>query len=148
MTGFVHQALRYASDDQFRDAAAAFVRDGLDAGDSVLGVVSTRNFNLLAQALGSRFHSVECSDARDWYDYPSRTLGRYHAYCTRQAAPKSASSANRSGKAAPNSRPGNGCATNPSAANSPTSPAGRPTARTRPSSAPSATSTSRPACPP
>ena len=84
MTGFVHQALRYASDDQFRDTAAAFVRDGLDAGDTVLAVMSTHNITLLAQALGSRFRPVECFDARDWYDYPSRTLGRYHAYCTRQ----------------------------------------------------------------
>lgn len=86
MTGFVHQALRYRSDDQFLDAVAAFVRDGLDAGDRVLVVVDRRSIPRLGRALGSRFEGVECHASQDWYDYPSRTLGRYHAYCERRGA--------------------------------------------------------------
>ncbi|WP_406438103.1 sensor histidine kinase [Streptomyces sp. NBC_01613] len=86
MTGFVHQALRYDSDGQFLDTTAGYVRDGLDAGDRVLVVVSARNITLLSEALGSRSRAVEFVDARDWYDYPSRTLGRYHAYCDRHGA--------------------------------------------------------------
>ncbi|MEU5344172.1 sensor histidine kinase [Streptomyces sp. NPDC020766] len=33
------------------------------------------------QALGRRSDEVEFVDADDWYDSPSRTLGRYNAYC-------------------------------------------------------------------
>ncbi|MFJ9535825.1 anti-sigma factor RsbA family regulatory protein [Streptomyces sp. NPDC101225] len=86
MTGFVHQALRYRSEDQFLDTVGRFVRDGLDAGDTLLVVVSLRNITLLGEALGSRFRDLESHDALDWYDCPSRTLGRYHSYCDRQGA--------------------------------------------------------------
>ncbi|GAA3772506.1 hypothetical protein GCM10022403_004640 [Streptomyces coacervatus] len=80
MTGFVHQALRYGSDDGFLAASTGFVRDGLDAGDAVLAVVSARNITLLGDALGDRSREAELVDARDWYDYPCRTLGRYRLY--------------------------------------------------------------------
>lgn len=82
-TGFVHQALRYASDAEFLAVTAEFAADGVDHGDAVLAVVAERNIPLLREALGERSHEVEFVDARDWYDYPSRTLGRYHAYCER-----------------------------------------------------------------
>jgi anti-sigma regulatory factor (Ser/Thr protein kinase) len=80
-TGFIHQALRYASDAEFLAGTVGYAGDGLDAGDAVLAVVSERNIALLGVALGDRSGEVEFVDARDWYDYPSRTLGRYHAYC-------------------------------------------------------------------
>ncbi|MFD3840425.1 anti-sigma factor RsbA family regulatory protein [Streptomyces sp. NPDC058642] len=83
-TRFVHQALRYGSDTEFLAGTAGFVTEGLDAGDAVLAVVSAHNITLLAETLGDRSGEVEFVDARDWYDYPSRTLGRYHAYCDRQ----------------------------------------------------------------
>ncbi|WP_052745208.1 sensor histidine kinase [Streptomyces sp. WM6386] len=82
-TRFVHQALRYGSDTEFLAGTADFVTEGLDAGDAVLAVVSPHNITLLAEALGDRSREVEFVDAHDWYDYPSRTLGRYHAYCDR-----------------------------------------------------------------
>ncbi|MFJ3670836.1 anti-sigma factor RsbA family regulatory protein [Streptomyces sp. NPDC090106] len=82
--GFVHQALCYDSDSAFLATATGFARDGLDAGDRVLAAVSRHNLTLLREALGVRSAEVESVDARDWYDYPSRTLGRYHAYCERQ----------------------------------------------------------------
>ncbi|MDH6218969.1 sensor histidine kinase [Streptomyces pseudovenezuelae] len=82
-TGLVHQALRYGSDDEFLAGTAEHARAGLDDGDTVLAVVSAHNISLLAGALGDRSGEVEFVDVRDWYDYPSRTLGRYHAYCDR-----------------------------------------------------------------
>ncbi|MCX5366005.1 sensor histidine kinase [Streptomyces sp. NBC_00124] len=82
-TRFVHQALRYGSDAEFLAVTADFVTEGLDVGDAVLAVVSPHNITLLAEALGARSREVEFVDAHDWYDYPSRTLGRYHAYCDR-----------------------------------------------------------------
>jgi anti-sigma regulatory factor (Ser/Thr protein kinase) len=86
MTGFRHQALRYGSDSEFLAGTADFARDGLACGDAVLAVVRDHNITLLSQALGDRSGDVEFVDARDWHDYPSRTLGRYHAYCERREA--------------------------------------------------------------
>ncbi|MEV6166925.1 sensor histidine kinase [Streptomyces sp. NPDC051954] len=83
-TGFVHQALCYGSDQELLRGTAGFVRDGLDAGDAVLAVLSGHHIALLTDVLGSRAGDVDFADSRDWYDYPSRTLGRYHAYCHRQ----------------------------------------------------------------
>ena len=80
--GFVHQALSYASDDAFLSGTAGFVRDGLAADDVVLAVVASRNITLLRDALGSAARDVDFVDALDWYHYPSRTLGKYHDYCT------------------------------------------------------------------
>ncbi|NGO09456.1 sensor histidine kinase [Streptomyces sp. HC44] len=78
---FVHRALCYGSDDEFLEATLAFAHDGLDAGDAVLAVLASRNVTLLDEALGPRSRDVEFIDADDWYGYPSRTLGRYSAYC-------------------------------------------------------------------
>jgi anti-sigma regulatory factor (Ser/Thr protein kinase) len=80
-TGFVHQALCYGSDEEFLEGTLEFTRDGLDAGDAVLAVVRDHNIPLLEAALGSSSHRVEFVDVDDWYRYPSRTLGQYHAYC-------------------------------------------------------------------
>ncbi|MEU6028899.1 sensor histidine kinase [Streptomyces tauricus] len=79
--GFVHQALCYGSDEDFLGGAAPFALDGLHAGDTVLAVLAPRNIGLLTRALGRRSCEVEFVRAGDWYGCPSRTLGRYHAYC-------------------------------------------------------------------
>ncbi|MFD3313407.1 anti-sigma factor RsbA family regulatory protein [Streptomyces sp. NPDC058694] len=80
-TRFVHQALCYGSDHEFLEGTLTFARDGLDAGDTVLVVVSSHNIGLLGEALGHRSDEVEFVEANDWYGSPSRTLGRYSAYC-------------------------------------------------------------------
>ncbi|WP_328498196.1 sensor histidine kinase [Streptomyces sp. NBC_00414] len=80
-TGFVHQALCYGSDEDFVDGALTFTLDGLEADDTVLAALAPRNIGLLGQALGHRCEEVEFVDAEDWYGCPSRTLGRYDAYC-------------------------------------------------------------------
>ncbi|MFD4631041.1 anti-sigma factor RsbA family regulatory protein [Streptomyces sp. NPDC058284] len=80
-TGFVHQALCYASDDEFLSGTVGFVRDGLTAGDAVLAVVGRDNITLLRDALGRAAGEVDFVDALDWYHFPSRTLGRYNDYC-------------------------------------------------------------------
>jgi anti-sigma regulatory factor (Ser/Thr protein kinase) len=80
-TGLVHRALCYGSDDEFLEGTLTFARDGLDAGDTVLAVVKSRNITLLDEALGHRARDVEFVDADDWYGCPSRTLGQYNTYC-------------------------------------------------------------------
>ncbi|MFF1379979.1 anti-sigma factor RsbA family regulatory protein [Streptomyces sp. NPDC058308] len=81
-TGFVHQALCYASDEEFLSGTVDFVRDGLTAGDAVLAVVGRDNITLLRDTLGRAARDVDFVDALDWYHFPSRTLGRYNDYCT------------------------------------------------------------------
>ncbi|MEV7196468.1 sensor histidine kinase [Streptomyces sp. NPDC093510] len=81
-TGFVHQALCYATDEEFLSGTAGFVRDGLAAGDAVLAVVRRDNIALLRDVLGGAAREVDFVDALDWYHFPSRTLGRYNDYCT------------------------------------------------------------------
>ncbi|QEU96383.1 sensor histidine kinase [Streptomyces kanamyceticus] len=81
-TGFVHQALCYDSDDAFLAGTVDFVREGLAADDAVLAVVDRHNVGLLRDALGGAEKEVDYVDAVDWYGFPSRTLGRYHDYCT------------------------------------------------------------------
>jgi len=78
--GLVHQALVYRSDQEFADAATAFVNDGLDAGERVLAVTTEHNSELLAQALGGRSDEIEFHDSREWYHVPSHALLAYHRY--------------------------------------------------------------------
>ncbi|MEV5979486.1 sensor histidine kinase [Streptomyces sp. NPDC052114] len=80
-SGFVHQALCYASDEEFLSGTLAFVRDGLAEGDAVLAVLRRDNISLLRDGLGAGAGEVDFADARDWYEYPSRTLRRYNEYC-------------------------------------------------------------------
>ncbi|WP_172383230.1 sensor histidine kinase [Streptomyces sp. MNP-20] len=80
-TGFVHQALCYGADEEFLEGALGYVREGLEAGDALLAVVAGGNIDLLRDALGGAAREVEFIDCLDWYHYPSRTLGQYHAYC-------------------------------------------------------------------
>ncbi|MCI3928393.1 sensor histidine kinase [Streptomyces sp. AN091965] len=81
-TGFVHQALCYGADEEFLEGTLGYVREGLEAGDALLAVVAGDNIDLLRDALGGAAREVEFIDCLDWYHYPSRTLGQYHAYCT------------------------------------------------------------------
>ena len=78
--GLVHQALVYRSDQEFADAATAFVNDGLDAGERVLAVTTEHNSELLGQALGGRSDEIEFRDSREWYRVPSHALLAYHRY--------------------------------------------------------------------
>ncbi|MEU7581512.1 anti-sigma factor RsbA family regulatory protein [Streptomyces sp. NPDC041068] len=80
--GFVHQALCYASDEEFLSGTLGFVHDGLTADDAVLAVVDRDNITLLRDALGDAAREVDFVDARDWYHFPSRTLRQYNDYCT------------------------------------------------------------------
>ncbi|MCF3120715.1 sensor histidine kinase [Streptomyces arenae] len=81
-SGFVHQALCYASDEEFLSGTLDFVRDGLAAGDAVLAVVRRDNIALLKDGLGAAAGEADFADARDWYQFPARTLRKYNDYCT------------------------------------------------------------------
>lgn len=78
--GFVHQALRYASDLEFLGGTVPFVTEALSAGDSVLAVTSSTNIELLHGVLGRDARRVEFADSLDWYGSPGRTLAAYHRH--------------------------------------------------------------------
>ena len=75
-----HRALIYDKDAAFLAATVDFVREGLDIGEQVLAVTTSRNAELLARALGRQADAVEFRDANDWYLLPSHTLLSYERY--------------------------------------------------------------------
>jgi anti-sigma regulatory factor (Ser/Thr protein kinase) len=78
---FDHRALVYSSADEFLDAAAPFVDEGLRAGDRVLAVSSRENIRALTGALGAA--EMDGRDAGEWYAGPGRTLRAYKDYVDR-----------------------------------------------------------------
>lgn len=76
-----HQALVYASDEEFLDYAVPFVNSGLAAGDRVLVVTDRRNLDLLeAHTPTTRQPSLDMHDSATWYSTPARTLTAFDDY--------------------------------------------------------------------
>jgi len=83
--GLVHQALIYASDEEFLGATVPFVIEALSEGARVLAVTSSHNIELLQSELGPRAEQVEWRDSREWYRTPSDTLLGYQRYVAEHA---------------------------------------------------------------
>jgi len=81
----VHQALIYASDEEFLGATVPFVIEALSEGARVLAVTSSHNIELLQSELGPRAEQVEWRDSREWYRTPSDTLLGYQRYVAEHA---------------------------------------------------------------
>lgn len=62
MATFHHEALFYAGVDEFRDQTLRFIRDGLEADEEVLVVVSAAKVAMLQAALGSDAGAVQFAD--------------------------------------------------------------------------------------
>jgi len=77
---FVHEALFYASDEQFIDAVLPFVLEGLNEGERVMAVTTRQNIGLLEGALGARSDELEFRDSSEWYQTASETLLAYQRY--------------------------------------------------------------------
>ena len=52
MSGFSHRALLYAAPGEFVAAAGPYVREGVEAGDSVIAVTTRANIRALREELG------------------------------------------------------------------------------------------------
>jgi anti-sigma regulatory factor (Ser/Thr protein kinase) len=76
----VHRALLYDRDDAFLASTVPLIQDGLEAGEQVLVVTTSRNTELLVRALGRPADGIEFRDANDWYLLPSHTLLSYERY--------------------------------------------------------------------
>jgi DNA-binding GntR family transcriptional regulator len=77
---FAHDALFYASDEEFIDAALPFVLGGLNADERAMAVTTRHNIGLLEGALGARSEQAEFHDSSEWYRVPSETLLAYQRY--------------------------------------------------------------------
>jgi transcriptional regulator with XRE-family HTH domain len=73
-----HQALPYASDEEFLAAAVPFVEAGVAADEPVLAVTSSRNLRLLRAA--TDMSAVTCAKARTWYRSPPAALAGYRQF--------------------------------------------------------------------
>jgi anti-sigma regulatory factor (Ser/Thr protein kinase) len=80
VTGLIHRAMLYASDETFHAAALPFLTKGLDAGDSVLVVAPEPAADGLRRALGPAAGAIAFRDAPHWYSQPTRTIAAYSAY--------------------------------------------------------------------
>ena len=81
---FSHQALLYASPGEFVGAAGPYVREGVEAGDSVIAVTTRANIRALREELGDLAEVVEFDSAEDWYSRgPWRTLALYRRWLAR-----------------------------------------------------------------
>ena len=74
----MHRALLYGGEDEFLAAAVPFLRDGLEAEDTVLAVVPEPNMMALRGTLGPDAEPVMFVDADQFYLHPVRTISEYH----------------------------------------------------------------------
>ena len=78
VSDFSHRALLYASPGEFIATAGPYVREGAEAGDSVIAVTTEANIRALREELGDLAEAVDFGSSEDWYGRsPWRTLGLY-----------------------------------------------------------------------
>lgn len=71
---FTHEALMYAGMDGFIDGTLPFIREGVDAGEPVLVVVSREKIAALTEALGERSSRVDFRDMAEVGRNPARII--------------------------------------------------------------------------
>lgn len=82
--GFRHEAFLYAGDEHFVAGTAAFVRGGLEAGESVMVAVVEPRASLLRAALGRQADRVEFLDLADVGRNPARIIPAWRDWVDRQ----------------------------------------------------------------
>ena len=80
MTKLIHRAMVYDHDDDFLRIAVPFVREGLEAEDTVLVVRSSGGISGLRGALGNDADEVDFHDSASWYTQPTRTIAAYSSF--------------------------------------------------------------------
>lgn len=84
---FRHEALFYAGDDEFVEACAAFVLEGLEAGEPVLVAVIPRKIALLENALGGDAERVRFVDMAALGRNPARIIPVWQEFLACRPAP-------------------------------------------------------------
>jgi len=86
-TGFRHEALLYAGEDEFVDGCASFVRCGLEQGEPTLVVVGRRKLDALREALGADAAGVSFADMADVGRNPARIIPAWQEFVLRCGRP-------------------------------------------------------------
>lgn len=84
---FEHEALLYAGNDDFVDRTAAFVIEGVDAGEPVLVMVGARKIELLRGALGADADRVRFVNMEEAGRNPARIIPAWRDFATENAEP-------------------------------------------------------------
>jgi anti-sigma regulatory factor (Ser/Thr protein kinase) len=85
--GFRHEAFLYAGLDEFLQGTAAFVRDGISAGEPALVAVSAEKVALLQGELGADAEHVKFADMAEVGNNPARILQAWHDFVAERSAP-------------------------------------------------------------
>jgi anti-sigma regulatory factor (Ser/Thr protein kinase) len=85
MAGFAHEALFYAGEQEFLEGTAAFVREGLAAGEPVLVVVDARKIDRLRETLGRDAADVLFSDMTEVGSNPARIIPAWKRFVDHRA---------------------------------------------------------------
>jgi anti-sigma regulatory factor (Ser/Thr protein kinase) len=83
---FHHEALLYAGSDEFVTRCGAFIRDGLDGGESILVAVDRPKIDLLREALDDDAKHVRFADMAKIGANPARIIPVWHEFASRHAA--------------------------------------------------------------
>jgi transcriptional regulator with XRE-family HTH domain len=75
-----HQALRYASDQQFLEATVPLIDRAISKNEPTLAVTTAHNARLLRRSLGGRPVGLTIASADRWYRSPVATLGAYRGF--------------------------------------------------------------------
>jgi anti-sigma regulatory factor (Ser/Thr protein kinase) len=82
---FRHDALMYAGEVDFVRQVSAFIRDGVEAGEPTLVVVSAEKIAALREALGSDAPSVQFADMGLVGDNPARIIPAWQSFLEEHA---------------------------------------------------------------
>ena len=83
---FRHVALMYAGERSFVDATAAFLRDGIAAGEPALVVVSARKIELLREELGDSAERVLFADMAEVGQNPAAIISAWDDFASSRFA--------------------------------------------------------------
>jgi anti-sigma regulatory factor (Ser/Thr protein kinase) len=85
--GFRHEALLYAGLDEFLHGTAAFIRDGIAAGEPALVVVSAEKVALLRGELGADAQHVKFADMAEVGSNPARIIQAWREFVAERSDP-------------------------------------------------------------
>lgn len=77
---FAHEALLYAGTDEFVDATASFIREGVEAGEPVLVVVGAEKIARLREELNGHSDAVLFADMADVGANPARIIPAWQRF--------------------------------------------------------------------
>jgi anti-sigma regulatory factor (Ser/Thr protein kinase) len=84
--GFRHEAMLYAGADEFVEGSASFIRDGLEADEAILVVVSAAKIDRLRDELGRDAAEVQFADMADVGENPARIIPAWRDFVDSRAA--------------------------------------------------------------